>query len=240
MLRSKLIGLLVALLAAAAVGPVAAAAVDAGSLTTSDVVLDAGVSRPAGDLARLRAAAKDLAAKGFPTKFVVIAKPAADMDREARRLRRDLSRTLGPDAVDAVIVIAPKRLGVNAKVLDCERGLAMKAEAQTVKSDDVQGAINVARRLQAYDEQQALRDENCNEVEPQGGGGGDDGGKKGLLIVLLAAGVVLIGAIVFFARRASRQPNGEPPAGTEAEGDAPPPGGPPETSGAADAPDHDG
>jgi hypothetical protein len=236
---SKHLGVLVALIAAAAIAPVAAAAVGVGSLTGSDVASETGASRPAADIARLQAAAEGLAAQGFPTKFAVIAKPVADMDREAARLRQGLARTLGPDAVDAVVVIAPHRVGVNAHVLDCERGLAVQAEAQTVKSDDIQGAINIARRLQAYDQQQALRDANCNEVELKSSGG-SGGGKKGLLIVLLVAGVLLIGAIVFFARRASRQSDGATPDGTGTDGGAPPPDAEPETSGSADAPDHDG
>jgi len=217
--------LLVLLAALAALAPVAAGAVTAKDLTTKNVVFDTGVARPAGDLTRLETAAADLAAKGFPTKFVVLATALPGMDREARLLRRGLARALGPDAVDAVLVLAPHQLGVDAKVLNCERRLAFEAEVPTLKTDDIQGTINIARRLQGYDAQQALRDSNCNEIEPATGSGG---GRRGLLIgVLVAAGLLVALAAVLARRAATRGAADETDAGEagdRASGeDAPPP-----------------
>ncbi len=185
----------------ASLGWVAAArgAVTAVDLKTVDVVFDAGVTRPDADRQRLEQTARDLGAKGFRTKFAVVAGRVPDIDALANTLRKDL----GESTVEAVLVLGPRQLGVDAKVFDCEKRLAFDAEGATLRANDIQGTINVANRLQAFHEAQVLRDADCKDV-----GGpttkADDGPSVGLITILTV--ILLAGVIGFvFARRAAKR-----------------------------------
>ncbi len=174
-------------------------AVTAADLRSADVVFDTGVQRPDVDRQRLEQTSRDLGSKGFRTKFVVVANHVDKIDVLARQLRKDV----GESAVEAVLVLGPRQLGIDAKVFACEKQLALDAEFATLQIDDVQGTINVANRLQAFNKAQVLRDSDCKDV----GGPTEnaDGGISKLLISVLV-GVGLVGLVGFLlARRAAKR-----------------------------------
>jgi hypothetical protein len=188
---------LVFLLVAAIGAAGARAAVTAEDLRDAEVFVEQGVTRPDRDRVRLQAAADELAGKGFPTKFVIVAKKPADADGLARMLRTDL----GESTVSAVLVLGPRVLGVDAKVFDCEQRLAFDAEVDTLRRDDVQGTINVAGRLQEFAEAGALRDSECKEIA---GPTKDSGFPVWAIVLLAAAGVAGVVAIVLIRRAVAR------------------------------------
>jgi hypothetical protein len=205
------------------------AAVTPADLRDTDVVFDTGVQRPDADRARLEEAARDLGSKGFRIKFVVVPEKIDDIDG----LARDLRKGVGESAVEAVMVLGPRQLGVDAKVFACEKKLAFDAEVATLRTDDVQGTINVANRLQEFNKAQVLRDNDCNDI-----GGptkkADGGVSKGLIGALV--GVGLLGAAGFaFARRAAKRGEARRAHDQAGVADTPEDG-----SGPADTPDDDG
>ncbi len=177
----------------------AQSAVTAAQLRTANVVFDTGVQRPDADRQRLEQSARDLGGQGFRTKFVVVANRVDNIDALARQLRKDV----GDSAVEAVLVLGPKQLGVDAKVFDCERRIALDAEFTALQIDDVQGTINVANRLQEFNKAQVLRDSDCKDVGGPTTTSGD-GISKGLIAVLVALGLAGL-AGVFLARRAAKR-----------------------------------
>ncbi len=178
--------------------PAAHGAVDAADLRQADVVFDTGVERPDTDRQRLQQTARDLGSKGFRTKFVVVPDTVDDIDALAKQLRK----SVGEAAVEAVLVLGPRQLGVDAKVFECERRLAFDAEVATLRIDDVQGTINVANRLQEFHKAQALRDADCKDLD--GPTTSDDGVSAGLIAILGL--IVLVGIAAFvFARRAAKR-----------------------------------
>jgi hypothetical protein len=185
-----------ALLVAGLVAPAAHAAVTAADLQQSDVVFDTGVTRSDEDRARLQSAADELRAKSFPTKFVVVASGPANLDKLAFELRRDLAEKIGGiDDIDAVLVLGKRQLGISADVFDSERQQAFQAEVDTLRSDDIAGTINVAKRLQAFDEAGALPGDTSQTPA-------DDGLPGWAIALIAAAGLVVIGVVVFLIRRA--------------------------------------
>ena len=197
-MRRLILCLVSLLLAALGLVPVANAVVEVADLRAADVVFDEGVTRPAADRERLQQTARDLGGKGFRTKFVVVPAKVDDIDALANTLRKGI----GEAAVEAVLVLGPRQLGVDAKVFDCEKVLAFEAEVATLRTDDVQGTINVANGLQEYHEAQALRDADCKEID--GPTTTDDGVSAGL-IALIAVVVVAGIAGFLFARRAAKR-----------------------------------
>ena len=179
--------------------PVLHGAVDAADLRQVDVVFDTGVQRPDADRQRLQQTARDLGSKGFRTKFVVVPDKVDDIDGLAKQLRKDM----GEAAVEAVLVLGPRQLGVDAKVFDCEKRLAFDAEVATLRTDDVQGTINVANRLQEFHKAQALRDADCKDLEGPTTTA-DDGVSAGLIAILGGIGLVGIAAFLL-ARRAAKR-----------------------------------
>ena len=185
--------------AAAGIVPVAYGAVSAADLRAANVVFEAGVQRQDADRQRLEQTARDLGAKGFRTKFVLVANRVDDIDALASRLRNDV----GESAVEAVLVLGPRQLGVDAKVFECEKRLAFDAEVATLRTDDVQGTLNVANRLQEFHKAQVLRDTDCKDI-----GGptkeSDGGVSAGLIAVLVGVGLLGL-AGVLLARRAAKR-----------------------------------
>ena len=186
-------------LAAAGCTSTAWGAVTAADLRSADVVFDTGVQRPDADRQRLEQTSRDLGSKGFRTKFVVVATHVDEIDVLARQLRKDV----GDSAVEAVLVLGPRQLGIDAKVFACEKQRALDAEFATLQIDDVQGTINVANRLQAFNKAQVLRDSDCKDVG--GPTKNADGGISKLLISVLV-GVGLVGLVGFLlARRVAKR-----------------------------------
>jgi hypothetical protein len=193
---------LVLMLALTAAGftSTAQGAVTAAQLRKADVVFDTGVQRSDADRQRLEQTARDLGAKGFRTKFAVVANHVDNIDALARQLRKEV----GESAVEAVLVLGPRQLGVDAKVFACEKKLAFDAEVATLKTDDLQGTINVANRLQAFNQAQVLRDTNCKDV------GGPTTKKSGggvptwVIALLVAVGLIGVAGFIL-ARRAAKR-----------------------------------
>jgi len=184
-----------ALLLAGLLVPAAHAAVGVADLQASDVVLDTGVTRTAEDRARLQSAADELRAKTFPTKFVVVATGSKNLDEIAGDLRKGLAAKVGIDNIDAVLVLGVRQLGISADVFPSERDQAFQAEIDTLRSDDIAGTINVAKRLQAFDEAGALPGDTTTES-------GDGISAWIIALIVVAAAAVIVGA--FIARRAAK------------------------------------
>jgi hypothetical protein len=176
--------------------PAANAAVSVADLQANDVVFDAGVTRSAEDRARLQSAADELRAKAFPTKFVVVATGPKNLDEVASDLRGGLAKKIGVDNIDAVLVLGNRQLGISADVFQSERDQAFQAEVDTLKSDDIAGTINVAKRLQAFDQAGALPGDNPAE---------SDGGISAWIIALIVVAAVAVIAGAFLARRAAKR-----------------------------------
>lgn len=197
--------LLFALLAAGLVAPAAThAAVTVDQLQASDVVFDTGVALGDADRARLQAAADDLKAKEFPTKFVVVAQRPKDLDVLAKDLRDGLALRIGLDQIDGVFVLGPRELGIAADAFDQEKLDAFNAERDTLRADGVQGMINVANRLQALDAAGALP----GDPDPPKKGG-FSAAIIGLLIAAGVAGLIAMMLARRTARRGSRLNNRE-------------------------------
>ena len=143
--------ILVALLAGLLMPSLGHAAASVADLRANDVVFDAGVNRPAADRERLQSAADELRGKSFPTKFVVVARAPKNIDALAATLRRGLAKQVGIDNIDAVLVLAPHQLGVNADVFETERATAVQEALPTLKTDEIAGTILLANRLQQFD-----------------------------------------------------------------------------------------
>ena len=186
-----------ALIMAAVLASTAQGAVSVADLQANDVVFDTGVTRSADERARLQAAADDLRAKGFPTKFVVVATGTKQLDSVAAGLRKGLADTIGVDNIDAVLVLGNRQLGINADVFQSERDEAFRAEVDTLRSDDIAGTINVANRLQAFDEAGALPGSTSEATS--------DDGIAWWLIALIVVGAVAAIAAAFLARRAAKR-----------------------------------
>lgn len=191
------LAILAAALVACLAAPAAHAAVTLAELQASDVVFDTGVERSSADRARLQRAADELKAKSFPTKFVVVARGPRNLDRYAFDLRKTLAEKVGVDNIDAVLVLGNRQLGISADVFENERDKAFKAEIATLRSDDIAGTINVANRLQAFDQAGALPGDTPERKS-------DDGVAWWIILVIgiLAAGAVVV---VVLARRAAKR-----------------------------------
>lgn len=185
------------LLVAGLLVPTAHAAVDVADLQASDVVFDTGVTRSADDRARLQTAADELGAKGFPTKFVVVATGPTNLDKLAFDLRAGLAKKIGVDNIDAVLVLGKRQLGISADVFQSERDKAFQAEIDTLRSDDIAGTIAVANRLQAFDQAGALPGDASSAES--------DGGLPWWIIALIVVGAIAVIVGAFLARRAAKR-----------------------------------
>jgi hypothetical protein len=186
-----------ALITAGVLATTAHGAVSVADLQANDVVFDTGVTRSADERAQLQAAADDLRAKGFPTKFVVVATGTKNPDAVAADLRKGLADTIGIDNIDAVLVLGNRQLGISADVFQSERDEAFQAEVDTLRSDDIAGTINVANRLQAFDAAGALPGSASEESS------GD--GLAWWLIALIVLGAVAAIVAAFLARHAAKR-----------------------------------
>lgn len=174
----------------------AAVEVSVADLQKTDVLVATGATLSADERGRLDAAAKDLAAKSFPTKFVAVPTPAAgdNLDATAQSVRSALAAELGSlDKIDAVILLAPRSIGVSVDAFESEKAAAFEAGKATFATDRVTGAINMVNRLQQLDAAGALP----GDTEKP------DTGISALVWVL--GGVVIALALIamVFARRAA-------------------------------------
>jgi uncharacterized membrane protein YgcG len=186
-LRAVVLALAVALLLV----PTAARGAVLDDLRSGDVAFGPGATWPPSDTrARLEAAAASLRKQGFPTKFVVIAAPREDQDAYAGALR---ARTGGK----SLLVLAPRRLGIAALVLQRERAQAFQDSLPTLRRDPIAGTIEVANRLAAFDRAGALPP----GAQSQDSGGGVPGWLIGLLVVVGLGGIA---AFVVARRSAGR------------------------------------
>lgn len=190
----------------------AGATVTPAQLEKADVVVDSGATLSDADRASLQASADHLKDKTFPVKYVVTTAPtrAGQLTEDAQRLRGALMTTLGENAIDGVIVIAPEKIGVNSDNFTAERDQAIEAERAAIQADSVDGAIRVADRLQHFDEIAAL---NVT----------DKSVKKGVATwVWVVGGLVLaLGAVaMLLARRAAKR--GEARRAAASSADPPP------------------
>lgn len=196
-MRIRLLLLLLVVLGMAPAG--LQAAVTAGQIMDSPVVVDHGATLNDADRALLEASAADLgsADKTFPTRYVIVAAPPAkeSMDEMALRLRVAMAKSVGIDNIDAVVVLAPRAIGISADAFKAEIADAEQKELATLREHPVQGAINIVNRLQAADAAGALQ---VGEKAP------DDGVAAW---VWIAGGVVLALGVVAFvlARRAAKR-----------------------------------
>lgn len=196
-MRIRLLLLLLVVLGMAPAG--LQAAVTAGQIMDTPVVVDHGATLSDADRALLEASATDLgsAEKTFPTRYVIVAAPPAkeSMDEMALRLRVGMAKKVGIDNIDGVVVLAPRAIGISADAFKAEIADAEQKELTTLKEHPAQGAVNIMNRLQAADAAGALQ---VGEKAP------DDGVSAWVWIV---GGVVLaLGVIAFvLARRAAKR-----------------------------------
>lgn len=128
-------------------------------LLRSDVIVAPGASLSDGDRARLQAAAKELAKPNgagiaFPTKFVLIPAPGAgaNLRADAEELRAGaIKRLKDPAKLDAVLLLAPRALGISANAFNQDIDSAFTAERSTFQKDPVAGVIAIAKRFQALE-----------------------------------------------------------------------------------------
>ena len=118
-----------------------------------------------------------------------------ELDKLAFDLRAGLAKKIGVDNIDAVLVLGNRQLGINADVFQSERDQAFEAEIDTLRSDDITGVINVAKRLQAFDQAGALPGDKPAKS--------DGGFPIWAIILIVLGGLAVVG--VFLVRRAVRR-----------------------------------
>lgn len=213
--------------AASAVGQSAPITVDQ-LLAGDDVIVADGAPVTDDERARLLQAAQDLAAPAdndetFPTKFVLVPAPAGDvnLDAQAAELHRAAIERLGTvDRLDAVILLAPRAIGIAANAFPSEIEQTLNEFQPQLTRDRVAGAVAIASRLKELDVANLLPGEDLPSQEVRG---------RGLLLWVSAAIIALIGVIgVIASRRAAkdrdrRQQDAEDVAARAADDGAPPP-----------------
>jgi hypothetical protein len=127
---------------------------------------------------------------------VLVASADGDLDATARRLRSGLAAEIGLEQIDAVYVLGPRELGIDADAFPREIAETLDAQRATLQQDDIQGVINIAERLQFLDEVAALPGEPIERL--------DEGFPTWAIILLVLAGVAGIVAFVFARRAATR------------------------------------
>ncbi len=190
--------LLILVFVGVVLAPTAHGAVTPDQLVATPVVVDEGATLSDADRALLEESARDLdhPDTAFPTRYVIVAEPPGDesMHDMARRLRTGIAEKIGIDQIDAVVVLAPRAIGVNADAFQAEIDDALTRERSALIDHGVQGAINVVNRLQQADANAALE---LGEEAPEDGG-------IALWIWIAGGAVVVLGiAAMILARRAA-------------------------------------
>lgn len=178
--------------------PAAHGAVTAEQLIDTPVVVDEGATLDDADRALLEESVRDLEHpdKAFPTRYVIVAAaPGTEsMHEMARRLRAGIADRAGIDQIDAVVVLAPRAIGISADAFQAEIDDALVRERSVLMEHGAQGAINVVNHLQRADAAAALQ---LGEQAPE---------EKGVALWVWIAGGVVVAlgvAAMVLARRAS-------------------------------------
>ena len=192
-------GIVLAVLAAA--GP-AAAAVQPAELAATDVVVDAGVSLPAGDRERLDSAARELRQSGVPAKFVVVAARPLNPPQMAR----DLRRSIGFNGNVLVLSQSPRSLGIASGLPEATIQGAFDSALAELRADPVGGMVAVAERLSEA-ATGGSSPSGLAPVGPDATGGAEQDSGGGLVSGLLLVGLIVAAFVAFlsFSRRSSRR-----------------------------------
>lgn len=169
-------------------------------LLASDVVVAPGATVTADEQSRLEQAAKDLAkpnsdGESFPTRFVFVPAPTAgqDLNEQAKLLWAAAKTKLGDaDKLDAVILLAPRAIGIAANAFSDEIAATVTKERPTLQSDRVGGTIAIMKALQHLDAVNALPDGSTTET------GSSD---RSPLLWISSIVILLIAIIGFVASR---------------------------------------
>ena len=121
----------------------AAAEVTPAQVSASDVVIDVDASVSPGDQQRLEQAARDLRAKGVPTKFVVVGQRPVNPPATARSLRL----AIGFNGNVLVLSQSPRSLGIASGVRAATIQKVFEAGVPKLQADPVGGAILVGNNL---------------------------------------------------------------------------------------------
>lgn len=171
-------------------------------LLASTVTVAPGATATADEQSRLEQAAKDLAApdsagESFPTRFVLVPAPKAgdDLNDQANQLWASAKTKLGdPEALDAVVFLAPREIGIAANAFASEITAALGTARPTLTADRVAGAIEVMQTLKRLDAENALPDGSTTSDASETRG-------RATLLWISSAIIVLLGAIGVIASR---------------------------------------
>lgn len=171
-------------------------------LLAANVTVAPGATATADEQRRLEQAATDLATansdgESFPTRFVLVPAPAAgqDLNEQAKLLWTSGKSKLGDaDKLDAVVLLAPRAIGIAANAFAKEIAAAVTKERPTLRSDRVAGTIAIMKTLQHLDAVNALPDGSTTATESSG---------RSPLLWISAAVILLIAIIGFAASRSA-------------------------------------
>jgi hypothetical protein len=174
-------------------------------LLASDVIVAPGATATADERSRIEQAAKDLAkpnsdGESFPTKFVFVPAPTTgqDLNEQAKLLWASAKTKLGDaDKLDAVILLAPRAIGIAANAFSDEIANAVTKERPTLRRDRVDGTIAIMTTLQHLDAVNALPDGSTTET----------GSSSRSPLLWTSSAVILLIAIIGFiaSRRVARK-----------------------------------
>jgi hypothetical protein len=180
----------------------AGAEIQPSELTDSDVVVEPGASLSAGDHDRLVAAARDLRARGVPTKFVVAATRPADPPQAARDLRRGSGFTGNV----LLLALSPTRsLGIASGLPKPLIDTAYNDSLTELRADPVGGMIAVANRLAQFSGEGSSLPPAATPVAPGADrtGGAEKSGVSVAAVLLI--GLALVVGFLAFTRWSSRK-----------------------------------
>jgi hypothetical protein len=161
----------------------AGAEVQPSELAASDVVIEPAASVSAADRERLVQAARELRARGVPTKFVVVANRAVNPPQMAANLRQ----AIGFNGHVLVLSQTPPSLGIAGPPQKVIQEVFNRSVAD-LRADPIGGTIIVAQRLS-----EAASSASSSGESSEGGGGGGSG--------LVLVGLLLAGIVGFVALR---------------------------------------
>ena len=198
MIRARLgLALLLYLVAVAALAGTAAAVLQPVDVAASAVSVEDGASLTTSGRQQLQASARELAAAGTPTKYVVLAARPGDPQAYANNLRSRLGYS------GDILVLSPSNLSIASGLRNATVQQAFEAQRAALRQDPVSGTIAVA---------QALSSERLADPAPASGGASpstdpDDGGSGAgglFLLVLLGIVAIVVVGVLTLRRKANR------------------------------------
>ncbi len=209
-LRTFAIALTIALTASAAAATADTTPITVDQLLQSDVIVAPGATATPDERSRLEDAAKTLATaddqgESFPTKFVIVPAPGAgvDLNEQAATLLKAGKVKLGDDAIndnfklDAVILLAPRAIGIAANAFPTEIADELDKERPTLRSDRVTGTIAIATALAHLDAINALPGDTTTQTKKS----------RSPLLWISTAIILAFGAVGFIAARRTAMKN---------------------------------